>query len=126
MIPCVYWGVFFDDADLPEGSLFREIENKHATFAFRTPMPEELLGRSCSVGIIGYGCDGNNEALLVDLPEDVADYRVSDVPAHITLSVSETGRPKDSGYMDFAETDDPYWIEGVFGYYSFDNEVITG
>ena len=62
--------------------------------------------------VVGYGCDEDNKALLVELPDDIAGYRASDTPAHITLSVSEHGRPKDSGYLVFDEVEENYWVEG--------------
>ena len=122
-IKCVYWGVFFDDEDLPNSSLDRDITNKHITFGFRRPCPAELVGMPILVDIVGYGNDGENEALLVEFDGEWLDYYAGSQKAmHVTLSVSETGKPKNSENLDFEPTDlETIW--GTFGYFGEDNTV---
>lgn len=121
----IYWGIFFEDEEnMPMGTLERKIVHKHVTFGFRTPMPVELLGRETSVIVDGYGNDGKNEALFVELDPDIQDYHEGDDDAryHITLSVAEDGRPVDSGKLAFEPMEHPYVLKGRFGYFTVDEE----
>lgn len=122
-IECVYWGIFFPGHEF-ETSLEKPVEDKHVTFGFKTPMPADLLGKSATVSVTGYGNDGRNEALLVDFESWCWDIFGLSVP-HITLSTSTDGKPVDSANLEFDvwEWDKCYDVEGVFGY--FDGEKIV-
>lgn len=98
--------------------LYRSIVNPHITFSYRPQtVPTELFGISIKVKVVGYGCDGENEALLVefvDLPETLANLANQITTPHITLSVSEHGRSVNSNNLVF-EPITPFYLEGIFG-----------
>lgn len=127
MIDCIYWGLFFEGEEkMPKGTLENEVQHKHVTFGYLTPMPEHLLGTKSPVVVTGYGNDGRNEALGVELDPDIHDYHSGGVEGnryHITLSTSKDGKPVDSGALVFDDLDRPYVLEGTFGY--FDGKEIV-
>lgn len=117
MIP-IYWGIFVDNMD---GQLENVIKYQHVTFGFHTEYPEKMHGLRFPITIIGYGNDGKNEALLVELPKSVIDMNIyggADKP-HITLSVSSDAKPVDSWKLHFQFVW-PWTIWGVFGYFDKD------
>lgn len=97
-----YMGIF---TDYPLGGrLFREIENQHITLAFRPDEEKfkELLnyvGTKQAFEIKGYGNDGKNEGLLVELKSPIPYYGAEQ--QHITLSVSQDGKPVDTAFLEF-------------------------
>jgi len=119
MITPVYWGIFFDDPhQILEGTLEKQIEFPHVTYGFKVPYPEEeLQGVLCIVKLIGYGKDDNNEAWLVELPTWTLGYYHGATNPHIAISVSKTGKPVDSGKLEF-QSIDPIKIVGRFGYFN--------
>lgn len=98
--------------------LFRTIRHPHVTFAYRpTAWPEELFGTPVTVRAVGYGCDGENEALQIEfaeLPEALREWATAIAVPHITLSVAKTGRSVNSGSLDFTPIA-PFEIKCVFG-----------
>lgn len=124
MIDAVYWGLFFDEFDLPIGTLERKVPHKHVTFGYKTPMPEDLVGKKSLVKVVGLGKDQNNEAYAVLLDQSVWKYFNGDPISspHITLSLSSDGKAKDSRFLDFHlfPEDERFDIVGTFGY--FDGE----
>lgn len=114
MIP-IYWGIFFSNEFLT--LLENEIQFPHVTFGFRIEMPDYILGQECTVNVIGYGLDDKNEALLVELPEEVLDIYSGSNKPHITLSVANDGKPVNSGNLEFMEIN-PWKLSGVFGYFN--------
>ena len=119
-ITCIYWGIFFDPDQLPMGQLEQDIEYKHVTFAFRQPCPEDLVGQKVDVDVVGYANDGANEAYRVELPNYIEEFYKNENPPHITLSVSNDGRPKDSGLLPFEDIGEPFSITGTIGYFTDD------
>jgi len=122
-----YTGIFFeqkyfhDKISVLKGShLFRLIEHPHITFSY---MPEEidenLFGEQVMVRITGYGNDGKNEGVKVELvsasKEIAAIFKKIEVP-HITVSVSEDGRPVDTRGLEF-EPVEPIELTGIYGGY---------
>lgn len=125
----IYWGLFFDDdPNIPSGVLEKEVVDKHVTFGFRTPMPMELLGKESVVVVDGYGNDGKNEALFVELDPDIQDYHsggTDESRYHITLSTSKNGRPVDSAKLEVWSIDCPYVLKGRFGYFDVCDDGIA-
>lgn len=119
-VNCVYWGLFLDDdTDVRfRGKLGNTIEHKHVTFGFRTPCPESLVGTKWKIRFNGnYGLDDRNEAFEVDIPNELADvYKGAKVP-HLTVSVSDNGKPVDSAYLDFEPVYEPFEVEMTMGYF---------
>lgn len=108
--------------------LGRTITTPHVTFAYRPEnVPYELFGLTVTVRAIGYGCDGENEVLLVEfenLPEPLQAYAEAISVPHITLSISEFGKAVNSYRLNF-EPITPFVLEGIFGGMDEDGTVYT-
>lgn len=116
----IYWGIFIENA--PLGELVKIIEYPHITYGFKTPCPYDRVGEDYNIHCIAYGNDGNNEALLVELPDKTIDIYQGVEKPHITLSISENGTPKDSANLDF-DTPIDFILHGTIGYFGEDGEV---
>ncbi len=122
-----YIGCFIDKetleaacASLARTPLWRNIENPHVTFAF---MPEtvdvSLFGQKVFLTVVGYGNDGKNEGLAVQVRcENDRLQTMAEAIAvpHITLSVAEGAHTVDTAKLSFAPVA-PFALEGVFGGY---------
>ena len=77
--------------------------------------------------ITGYGNDGNNEGVSVELVKasDRAKEAFKKIPlAHITLSTSEYGKPVDTARLDFRPVCKNVRIRGKYGAYTDQKAVI--
>lgn len=124
----VYTGVFVDSKDLTHKlsmhgvkrtKLWREIPNTHVTFQYRPEtVDESLFGSPVDIRVVGYGANSQNEGLLVEIfchNEKVQEIFCEHVEVpHITLSVSEDGKPVNTRYVDFFQIEDPFTIQGVY------------
>lgn len=120
-----YIGCFFDreqvmrlaEKQRPE-RLFRPIVYPHVTFAYRpAEVPTALFGRRVTLQVVGYACDGKNEAFAVAfdrLPPELMPLAGAIACPHITLSVAADAEPVDSGRLTFQPIA-PFTLEGVFG-----------
>jgi len=110
------------------GHLGREIDTPHVTFRYAPrEIPAELFGTPLTVRITGYGCDGENEGVSAEIitdSEELAAMAQEIAVPHITLSVSETGKPVNTRYLHF-EPIVPFCIDAVFGGYTSDGTVCT-
>lgn len=115
---CIYWGLFVDDRSLFKSNLENEVVWKHVTFGFKTPCPIKMVGSRWTLKIVGYACDGDNEAYLVELPHEVKRFYGNVAVPHITVSTSKDGVPKNSGYLPFEMLPEEEQFEcvAVFGY----------
>lgn len=130
-----YIGCFFDPAqleaalrDYPTDPLKRKVAAPHVTFAFRPEeIPTRLFGLPVTVKAVGYGCDGENEALQVEPvqmhPDLAALWKAIPAP-HITLSVSLKGKAVNSSKLQFTPIP-PFVITGVFGGMGQDKTLYT-
>lgn len=120
-----YLGCFFDPyvvQSIPvndrQGPLHRTIAVPHVTFSYNpSEVPGEWFGATVTVKVVGYGCDGKNEALLVELvelPPALQDLASKIQTPHITLSVAKLAKPFDSRYLVFTPIE-PYILTGSFG-----------
>ncbi len=107
-------------APLERTPLFRSIASPHVTFLY---MPEtvdtSLFGQRVFLTVVGYGNDGKNEGLAVQVRcEDAHLQAMADAIAvpHITLSVAEGAHTVDTGKLLFLPIA-PFVLEGVFGGY---------
>ena len=99
----IYIGLFLKEQ--MKGQLERQIKDQHITLQFR-PNQEQIdkfieqfkNTREISIDIVGYANNGKNEACSVILPYEV---ECQNKQPHITLSVSATGKPVDSGFLSF-------------------------
>lgn len=96
-----YVGIFVEHM---QGELSKDIPNQHITLAYK-PNEEvfnELLrhlGEEYQISIIGYGNDGKNEGLLVEIPENIPYYGAEQ--KHITLSINTTSSAVKTGFIKF-------------------------
>ena len=125
----IYAGAFLSHPLV--GSLDVQIMMQHVTFVFKPDaITQEIvkrhIGETLIFKAVGYGCDKKNEGLLVELVKPVnAEIQTlfNNIPVpHITLSVAEGAKPKDTASLTFKEIP-PYEIYTTFGY-SDGNEVI--
>lgn len=129
----LYIGCFFDAnqlwaavAPISPRRLDRPVEAPHVTFVYRPAQVDtRLFGRAVSVRVVGYGNDGRNEGLRVEvLTEEPALQNLArQIPVpHITLSVSRQGRPVDTAGLTFSPVE-PFRLTGRFGGYRPDGTV---
>ena len=126
----IYTGVFFDLSELSnkfvkfasfieEETLSNIIKNPHVTFTYKPKdVRKDLLGKPARFRVIGYACDGKNQGLQVEVlsihSSLLSEYGTIKVP-HITISVSEDGRPVDTGKLDFKPISVPFEVVGTYG-----------
>lgn len=131
----LYEGLFFNDKNsnilrsLDFNKLNNKINNLHLTFKF-TPNEDELfnelLGKTYTIEIIGYGNDGNNAGLQVKLPDELIEYYINKdddnirIP-HITTSISDGNKAINTHKLKFIKLDKPIKVQGTFAYYVQDN-----
>lgn len=96
----IYVGLFLDNQ--LDGCLSKKTVNQHVTLAFRPQegfLQEDLLGKPFQVRLVGYACDLNNEGYRVEIPGELKSNQ--QVPLHITVSTSDSGKPVNTGYLKF-------------------------
>ena len=111
------------------GRLARDISNKHVTTEFRPAKSHEsLYGKRAIFRVIGYANDGKNEGYKVELVscearelEDL--YKAIPVP-HLTLSVSEDGKPVNTARLNFQPIKYSFEIQAVFGGFTPEGVVV--
>lgn len=130
---CIYIGCFVDPQELAQKTahlrqtpLSRTIDEPHITFAFRPKQIEDaLFGETVDITLVGYGNDGENEGFSVELstenPHVEAMFREIDTP-HITIAVSETGKPVNTRNLEFSSIG-PICLKGTFGGYLSNGKV---
>lgn len=103
------------------------IENPHVTFQFRPEtVPSPLFGEMVKVKVVGYGNDGKNEGLKVEVCE--ANQMLSQMAneilvPHITISVSADGKPVDTSKLDFYPIE-PFFLDMTFGAYTTNGVIL--
>lgn len=116
----VYEAFFVDH--IINSKLSRDIEFKHITTEYKPAKTHEhLYGQKAVFIATGYGNDGVNEGLSVKLVSCDSDelrelYEAIPVP-HITLSVSEEGKPVNTKDLEF-DTAPEFKISTTFGGYN--------
>ena len=127
MSKVIYTGAFVDSKELEHKleeygvertKLWRQIKDTHVTFQFRpADVDESLFGLPVDIRVIGYGVNTQNEGLLVEVTcanETVQKLCDKVEVPHITLSVSEDGKPVNTRYVGFAPIKTPFTIRGVY------------
>lgn len=112
----VYEGFFFKNLG---GMLKSVVEHQHMTTQFMPTFYHTIMyGKKAKFKVVGYANDGKNEGLKIVMIEGDekmrALYGLAPNP-HITLSVSEEGKPIDTGDLNFYEIENGPVLEGVFG-----------
>lgn len=105
-------------------TLAKAVKHPHVTTAFRPNSSQLLLeqiGSSAEIYAVGYGNDGQNEGLLVEVkaedPEVQAACDALETP-HITLSTSRKGQAKNTAFLEFIPLEEPINLTGKFGFFS--------
>lgn len=100
----------------------------HSTFQFKPQeVNERLFGEKIIAKVIGYGNNGKNEGLLVELQAENEELQkmISEITVpHITIAVSKGARAVDTKNLDFQPIE-PFYITGVFGGFVDNQNVIT-
>lgn len=122
-----YVGCFFPQEDLSTyirplncSPLAKLIACPHITFSYKPEFVDEsLFGEKLIVRAVGYGNDGRNEGLKVELvsasPKLAEAFQNIAVP-HITLSISNDAEPVNTRYLVF-DAIEPFELTGVYGGY---------
>lgn len=130
----IYIGCFFDFDELQAAvapiaprRLERPISAPHVTFVYHPERVDtRLFGREVTVRVTGYGNDGRNEGLQVEVltQDPILREMALHIPTpHITLSVSRRGRPVDTAGLAFSPVE-PFSLTGRFGGYLPDGSVL--
>jgi hypothetical protein len=98
----------------------------HITFKYKPSVEEtfdEIVGRVYELKVIGYGNDGKNSGFQVELPDELLPYYINVdengnlKPPHITVSLAEGAKAKDTAFLDFVPLT-PFTIKARFGYWT--------
>ena len=120
-----YEGFFLDlylMSHLALNSDFKEIAHKHITTEYMPKITHKhLYGKRATFRILGYGFDGINEGLSVELinaenPKLTDLYKGIKIP-HITLSVRNDGKSVNTANLEFHQVS-PIIIHCTFGGYT--------
>ena len=108
-------------ADFSNNRLPKIIKNPHITFSYMPhAVNEALFGEDVRLTVTGYGNDGENEGVSVVMQSENTELaemiKRIEVP-HITVSVSETGRPVNTRRLLFRPIE-PFEMAAEFGGYS--------
>lgn len=129
-----YEGIFFE-VDMIE--LIHSLESKklskvndkiHCTFKYHPAENEifnDIIGKNFEVFLVGYGNDGKNSGFEIALPNELIPYYINydeekkDVlkTPHITASLSEKAKAKDTKNLNFKPLAKPIKLVGKFGYW---------
>ena len=127
-----YEGLFIDSEELEklfknEGTfLGNRNDLPHITFLYKPDgkhLIEDVIGKSITCYLTAYGCDGDNSAFQVSLPDDYNDLYLNKdengdvIEPHITVSLSDNGKAINSRYLTYVKLKEPITIKGTFGYW---------
>lgn len=126
----LYEGIFFDDKNsnilrsLDYNKLNNKIKNLHITFKFAPSNEEifnEIVGKTFTIEITGYGNDGQNAGLQVNLPDELIEYYINDNTPHITTTLSDSSKTINTHKLKYNKFTYPIKVQGKFAYYIQDN-----
>lgn len=124
--PDLLWA--FADGAFPD-RLEKRIRFPHVTVRFEPDeVPDALIGEKARVLVTGYGNDGTNEGLLVEIASGNPDLQAlldTIQRPHITLSVSRQGKAVDTARLDFGPAE-PFEMEAVFGVWTGSRLILSG
>ena len=108
--------------------LDRLIDAPHVTFQY---LPEEvnenLFGEPVRLKVTGYGKDGDNEGLRVEIIAENPEIQemAKSIPLpHVTLSISTTGKAVNTRFLEFSDVK-PFFLDATFGGYEKDTKKTT-
>lgn len=112
----LYFGLFIDRRDIPTPELECSPDYPHVTFGFKLPCPEEFIGKTYDIDVIGYANNMHNEAYLVRLSPELQEIYKGAAQPHITVSTSRFSRPVNSGKLPFKPLPWIFQFSGRIGY----------
>ena len=141
----IYAGLFVDPTYLYDKfppTLAHRIRDPHVTTAFRPGVEKLLLGSlgsNADIRAVGYGNDGQNEGLLVEVTADdpavqkIIDERIEpdetgklrSFPVHITLSIADNAKAVNTRNLDFRPLPTPVDLTGVYQLFCKDGTLIA-
>lgn len=93
----------------------------HCTFCY-LPDKQYLrvfpIGESATANVLARGYNKDNEGLLIDLDEKAMQYYANDKKPHITLGISENGKARNTGLLQFDMLEKQTELKGIFGVYT--------
>ena len=133
--PFIYVGCFirlhdFQNAikEIRSNPLENDIQDPHITFAYRpNEVDQSLFGTAIQIKIVGYGNDGENEGVKVQLSssEPHMQHMIDELETpHITIAVSNEGKPVNTKRLNFEEIE-PVELTGKYGGYAKWGKVIV-
>lgn len=127
MLVPIYTGIFLDNDDIYShfpSKLSVQVGHPHVTLVYRGGVEsahEEFLGEMVKVRVVGYGNDGKNEGLKVELvaenPELQNLCNTVEVP-HVTLSTSRDSKNRNTKHLKFESIDEPIEFVGRYGVFT--------
>lgn len=141
----VYAGLFFDPEEIYSQfppNLAHRIRDPHVTTAYR-PGVDKLflnhLGSDAIIRAVGYGNDGQNEGLLVEIvaapqiiqktleeqviPDGAGGYKP--FPTHITLSIAEGAKAVNTRNLKFERLANPVDFTGIYKFFGKNGTLIS-
>lgn len=130
-----YIGCFFSRQELYEKLLQKGVPqletailHPHVTFQYHPQTVNfDLFGKEVTVKVTGYGNDGKNEGVSVELfsEDPVLSSMIAAIQTpHITLSVAKGCEPFDTRLLRFTPIE-PFFLKGIFGGLTFDSRLLT-
>lgn len=140
----IYTGLFINPEDVYSkfpAKLSHRIRDPHITTAYR-PESEKIildaLGSGADIRAVGYGNDGHNEGLLVEVAADNSavqrmlvervapddDGELKSVPMHITLSISDDAEAVDTKKLNFQSLAEPVSLYGEYKLFMKDGTLV--
>lgn len=127
-----YEGIFFDEDEVKKIQSYEQNflgnvhECIHCTFIYKPDndhLYEELLNKEIDIYLVSYGSNKNNSGFEVEIPEKYMKYyhnydsNNNYVKPHITASISNNGKSKDTCKLKFTPLKEKVKITGRFGYW---------
>jgi hypothetical protein len=129
----IYKGLFLDDISTSivkdyervNNIVLNQLENLHVTFQIGKNIklfPDEIMEKEFGIVVSGYSESQINKGFKVYLPDSLRHhYENSSIP-HITTSMADGGRAKDTGSVVFKNIE-PFVLKGRLGYYMNDGTI---
>ncbi len=129
----VYEGIFVEEEQLysklkgiiPNNRLEHVVKALHVTCHYRPKIShQEFYGSKVRLKILGYGNNGLNEGIRVEIDSQNPQFKSKNEVPHITLSYADTSSPKATIGVEFTDIEE-VTITGVFGGYMEDGTILT-
>ncbi len=141
----IYTGLFIDPDEIYSifpPTLSHKIRDPHVTISYR-PGAEKVfldaLGSNANIRAVGYGNDGQNEGLLVEVMADDPTIQkslnermepdntgeIKPVPIHVTLSIAEGAEAVNTRNLDFKKLDTPIDLTGNYKLFRKDGILVS-